>query len=84
LLRGSRISKKGMWDMPRDENSLHAHVKPSCCVKVGEGGTPIFFMFVKMRFENEPMDAILDTKVTFMIMPIMLIGDLRVKTKEWR
>ncbi len=69
--------------MPRDENSLYARVNPSCG-EVGEGGTPNFFTFVDMGFENEPIDAILDAKVTFMILPIMLLGDLRVETKEWR
>jgi hypothetical protein len=72
-----------MWDMPRDEISLYTHVNPSRG-EVGEGDTPIFFTFVNMRFENKPMDAILDAKVTFVILLIMLVGDLRVETKKWR
>jgi hypothetical protein len=52
-----------MWDMPRDENSLYAHVNPSRG-EVEEGDTPIFFTFVdSMRFENKLMHAILVAEI---------------------
>jgi hypothetical protein len=47
--------------MARDENTLNAHVNPSCW-EVGEGNAPIFFTFFYMRFENELMHTILDAE----------------------
>ncbi len=69
--------------MTKDENSLNTHVNPSR-QEVGEGDTPIFYTFFDVRLENKPMDTILDAMVTFVILTIVLVGHLRVETKEWR
>jgi hypothetical protein len=44
--------------MARDEKTLDAHVNPSCW-EVRGVDTPIFFMFVDMRFENKAIHTVL-------------------------
>ena len=74
LIDEEKRKNKGMcvrhgqgWDHPQ-----RTYVNLSC-QKIGESNTPIIFMFVDMRFENEPMHTILDTKETSVILFVVLV-----------
>ncbi len=57
LVRGGRRSKERMRDMTRNKNALNTEIDP-CGGQVRKINTPFFFVFVGMRFEDKPVNAL--------------------------
>ena len=70
-----------MRDMTRYQDTLEAEIHP-IRGKVGEGNPPVFFPFIDVRLETEPVNPIVLAQETFMVLAVVLVGDAGVDTEE--
>ncbi len=66
--------KEAVGHMARQKDALDAQIHPSLR-EIGKINASGLLLFVDMGFVHEPIDAIMDAKEAFMIMPVMFIGD---------
>ena len=65
------------------EDAVDAHADP-CVWKIEEGNAPFFVLAVGVAFENKMIDTICLTKVTFVVLAFVIVGDFAFELKESR
>jgi hypothetical protein len=66
------------------EEAFCAEILP-CLGEIKEGGTPVFVLFVYVRFVAKPIGAIGQMReIPFMILSVFLKCDLRADLEKWR
>ena len=78
-----RGAKESVRDMTRYEDTLEAEIHP-IRGEVREGNPPVFFPFIDVRLETEPVNPIVLAQETFMVLAVMLVSDAGVETEEGR
>jgi hypothetical protein len=69
--------------MTREEEAFCAEILP-CRGEIREGDTPVFVLFVYVRFVAEPIGAVGKMgEIPFMILAIFLKCDLKTDLEKW-
>ena len=78
----SQRTKERVRNVAGNKDTLNTEVNP-CQRQIRQRDAPVLFALVQVRLEQEMVDAILLTQITFMVLPIVFEGDSRVETEEW-
>jgi hypothetical protein len=69
--------------MSREEKAFCAEILP-CCGEIREGDTPVFVLFVYVRFVAEPIGAIRQMReIPLVVLAVFLKCDVRTDLEKW-
>ena len=83
MFGGIRWTKERVRDVTRNENAFDAQINPGSR-EIGKIDPPFLFPLVGVRLENEMVNTIHLPEISLMILPVMLVRDFGIQTKEQR